>query len=88
MELQYNERLGKMRYDMVACINWRFFSMYFAITGAMIIVCYIEDFIVWRLVKSKFNFTDQAELMNSIIENWVSLPILTAKLKAENPKHY
>jgi len=43
--------------------------MYFAITGAMIIVCYIEDFIVWRLVKSKFNFTDQAELMNSIIEN-------------------
>jgi len=43
--------------------------MYFTITGAMIIVCYIEDFIVWRLVKSKFHFTDQAELMNSIIEN-------------------
>jgi len=58
----------------------------------MIIVCYIEDFIVWRLVKSRFHSTDhipsQAELMNSIIENWVSLPISAAKLKAENPKQY
>jgi len=66
--------------------------MYFTITGTMIIVCYIEDFIVWRLVKSRFHFTDhilsQAELMNSIIENRVSLPISAAKLKAENPKQY
>ena len=66
--------------------------MYFTITGAMIIVCYIEDFIVWRLVKSRFHFTDhipsQAEWMNSIVENWVSLPISAAKLKAENPKQY
>ena len=68
-------------------ITWlvvsRFFSMYFTITGHE--NCLVN---VWRLVKLRFHFTDYIPSQAELIENWVSLPISTAKLKTENSKQF
>ena len=35
----------------------RFFSLYFTIAGIKKIVCYAEDVVIWRFVKSRFHCT-------------------------------